>query len=175
MNWRRTLLIGLPGVAGLGLGSYAVLFGFGVAIAGGNPRPCNANTNPNGTCEFDVRIERSGLIGCLANSDYSKIEVGTAVASGPRFTPKLVWKIDDANVTGKYRFRDDGIEIKDAFDRTKDLDDEGPDDVAGKKYHWKSRNEHAGEFHFDPHVQRVFLGYPIDCTPKDPLIANAGN
>lgn len=175
MNWRHTLLIGLPGVAVVGLGTYAVLFGVGVASASGNPIPCNATTNPNGTCEFEVRIEDSGLLGCLANSDYTRIEIGTTVKVGPRFSPKLVWNIDDSKAKGKYRFRDDGIQILDPFTRADDLDEEGHDDVAHKKYRWKSRNNRPGEFHFNPNVQRKVLGLWFNCDPKDPLIANAGN
>ena len=176
MNWRRALLIGVPVVAVLGWGLHAVLFGFGVATLGGTPVPCNATTNPNGKCEFGVRIEHSGLIGCVANSDYSRIEVGTTVTVGPRFTPKLVWKIDDSNAKGTYRFRDDGIKIKDAFDRKEDLDDEGHEEAARKKYRWQSRNKRAAEFHFDPQVERhIVLDWWWPCDPKDPLIANAGN
>ena len=167
MNWRRTLLIGVPAVAVLGWGSQAVLFGFGVATAAGPALPCDTN----GQCDFDVRIERSGLVGCTAHSDYGRINIGN------RFKPKLVWKIDDRNAPGKYRFRDDGIKIKDPFDRILDLDDEGHEAV--NKYRWHSRNGRFGEFHFDPYVQRR-IGWPplvswINCDPKDPLIANAGN
>ena len=134
-----------------------------------------ASTNPNERCEFAVRIEDSGLAGCVANSDYSKIEIGTTVTVGQRFSPNLVWKIDDSSATGKYRFRDDGIQILDSFTRADDLDDEGYDDEPRKKYRWKSRNKRPGEFHFNPNVQRKFLGLWFNCVPKDPLIANAGN
>ena len=175
MNWRRALLVGLPGAAVLGWGTYAVLFGFGVATASGVPILCNASTNPNGKCDFAVRVEDSGLAGCVANSDYSKIEIGTTVTVGQRFSPKLVWKIDDSNATGKYQFRDDGIQILDSFTRADDLDDEGFDDETRKKYRWTSRNKRPGQFHFNPNVQRKFLGLWFNCVPKDPLIANAGN
>lgn len=177
MDWRRALLIGLPGAAVLGWGTYAVLFGFGVATASGNPIPCNATTNPDEICKFVVRIEDSGLVGCVANSDYTKIEIGTTVTVGRRFSPKLVWEIDDSNAKtkGKYRFRDDGIQILDPFTRADDLDEEGHEDVPRKKYRWKSRNKRAGEFHFNPNVQRKVLGVWFNCDPKDPLISNAGN
>lgn len=169
MNWRRALLVGVPGVAVLGWVTYAVLFGFGVATADGPDLRCDTN----GQCDFDVRIERSGLVACVAHSDYSKIKVGRG------YKPKLVWKIDSSNAPGKYRFRDDGIHIKDPFDRTQDLGDEGHDDAARKKYRWHSRNGQPGEFHFDPQVQ-LYIGLPgvgwwLNCDPKDPLIANAGN
>lgn len=175
MDWRRALLFGLPGAIVLGGVGYAVLFGFGVAIASGNPVPCNVTTNPNGVCPFDVRIEDSGLAGCTANSDYNKIVVGTTFTAGQRFSPKLVWKINDSNAKGTYRFRDDGIQILDRFGRADDLDEEGHEDASPKRYPWKSRNTRAAEFRFNPNVQRKFLGIWFDCDPKDPLIANAGN
>jgi hypothetical protein len=125
-------------------------------------------------CEIVVLASTTEDGKCTVHIPVSEIRIPTSALTAGDKKIRVVWIIKEANPgdRNKYRFKSNGIEIKDN-DPARDWDGKGFDG-HDKRYVWRSvhAREHESDYVLNAERQDPATKKWSDCEPVDPRINN---